>query len=114
MTLDKIAVIISGLVGVVFTYWFFFQKKDNVVEAGIAIEGTVDGGYSPDVFSLARGKATKITFLRKDPNTCLEEVVIPNFKIRKYLPLNKAASVSITPTKPGTYDFVGVMETLAD
>ncbi len=106
MSLDKILVIIVGVFGIVFTYWFFLMKKDKVVEAGSSVDILVDGGYSPSTISVAKNKTTVLNFLRKDPSSCLEEVVLPDFKIKKYLPLNKKVSISITPKKVGEYEIV--------
>ena len=106
MTLDKILVTLLGIVGIGFTYWFFLMKKDEIVEVENSVDITVEGGYTPNTISIPEGKTTQINFLRKDPSSCLEEVVLSDFKIKKYLPLNKKVSISITPEKSGTYDFV--------
>lgn len=106
MQLDKIVVSIVGLAGIIFTYWFFLMKKDEIVEATDVIDIRVDGGYSPSTISIQKGKTTTLNFFRKDPSSCLEEVVLSDFKIRKYLPLNQKVSIAITPEKAGTYDFV--------
>ena len=37
MTLDKIIVSIFGLVGILFTYWFFLMKNESVTEASDSI-----------------------------------------------------------------------------
>lgn len=105
MTIDKIIVTITGILGILFTHWFFLMKKYAVVAASESIDITVEGGYTPDVISVPRGKTTKINFLRKDPSSCLEEVVLPDFKVKKYLPLNQKVSVSITPKKTGEFEF---------
>lgn len=106
MALDKVFVAIFSLAGIAFTYWFFLMKKDDeaVVVSNNSIDVTVDGGYSPGVISIPKGKTTSINFIRKDPSSCLEEVVLPDFKIRKYLPLNKTTSVQVTPKESGTYE----------
>jgi plastocyanin domain-containing protein len=106
MSIDKIFVTIFGLASIVSTYWFFLMKKDEFVEIKNSVDITVDGGYTPNAISIPKGKTTQIHFLRKDPNTCLEEVVLSDFKIRKYLPMNKKITISITPDNEGTYDFV--------
>lgn len=106
MTVDKLIVILFSIGGIVFTYWFFLMKKDSAIVVNNSVDITVDGGYSPDVISISHGKTTKIYFIRKDPSSCLEEVVLPDFKIRKYLPLNKKVSISISPKKTGTYEIV--------
>lgn len=103
--MDKIIVTILGLSGIAFTYWFFLMKKDDFVEVENAVDITVDGGYTPSAISIPIGKTTQINFVRKDPNTCLEEVILSDFRIRKYLPMKKKISISITPQKEGTYNF---------
>lgn len=105
MTVDKIFVTILSILGILYTYWFFLMKKETVVAVADTVDITVDGGYSPDVISIPKGKTTKINFIRKDPSSCLEEVVISDFKIRKYLPLNQKLTVEITPHKKGEFIF---------
>jgi plastocyanin domain-containing protein len=106
MDLDKILVTLFSLGGIGFTYWFFLMKKEEVVAVtSDSVDITVSGGYQPEVISIPKGKTTKINFLRRDPSSCLEEVVLSDFKIRKYLPLNQKVSVEITPQKVGEYQF---------
>ncbi len=105
MTIDKIVIALIGSAGIAFTYWFFLMKKDNAVAVSGSVDITVDGGYTPDVISVSKGKPTKINFIRKDPSNCLEEVVISDFKIRKFLPLNQKVTVEITPQKTGEFGF---------
>lgn len=106
MTLDKIIITILGIAGIAFTYWFFLMKKDEVVEVTDSVDITVEGGYSPNTISIRKGRTTILNFFRKDPSSCLEEVVLPEFKIRKFLPLNKTVAISITPEKSGQYEIV--------
>lgn len=105
MTIDKIIVAILGLAGIVFTYWFFLIKKEKIIEASDSIDITVEGGYTPSVISVQKGKTIKLNFIRRDPTDCLEEVVLPDFKVKKYLPLNKKVTVEITPQKEGEFAF---------
>jgi len=113
MELDKIIVLIVGFLGIVFVYWFFLMKKEEAVEATGGTDSTgppqvdilVEGGYTPSVISIEQGKPTTVNFLRKDSNSCLEEVVVPEFKLRKYLPLNEKTSVQITPKQKGEFVF---------
>src|SRR3989344_10646 len=83
MTLDKILIGLLSLAGMAFTYWFFLMKKEEVVSVTDSVDITVEGGYQPEVISIAKGKTTKINFLRTDPTDCLSEVVLADFKIRK-------------------------------
>lgn len=104
--MDKVIVAIAGMAGVIFTYWFFLTKKDKVVEVRNSIDIIVEGGYSPETISIPKGQSTTLNFFRKDPSSCLEEVVIPDFRVRKFLPLNTKVAIPITPEKPGTYEIV--------
>lgn len=103
--MDKILVTILGILGMAFTYWFFLMKKDKEVAVVGSVDITVEGGYSPDVISIPKGKTTKIYFTRKDPSSCLEEVVLGDFNIRKHLPLNQKVTIELTPQKSGEFGY---------
>ena len=103
--MDKIIVSVFGVAGIAFTYWFFLMKKENEIAVSNSVTIIVDGGYTPEVISIPRGKTTKITFLRKDPTNCLEEVVLGDFKVKKYLPLNQKVTIEITPKKTGEFTY---------
>jgi len=103
--MDKIIVSIFGVISILFTYWFFFMKKVNTVVATDEINILVDGGYKPERIAIPYGKTTKLVFHRKDSSSCLEEVVIADFKVRKFLPLNEKTEIEINPTKKGEFDF---------
>lgn len=106
MTLDKIFIALVSVMGIVFTYWFFLMKKDEkaAVVNGSYIDVEVQGGFTPSVIEILKGNTTTLNFTRKDTSSCLEEVVLPDFKIRKFLPMNKKISILITPKKTGTFE----------
>jgi len=105
MNMDKIIVSILGVISILFTYWFFFMKKINTVQASGTVNILVDGGYKPDRIAIPFGQTTKLVFERKDSSPCLEEVVLADFKVRKFLPLNEKTKIEINPTKKGEFDF---------
>ncbi len=105
MVLDKIIVTVVGFIGIGFTYWFFLMKKEKEIEVADSVDIIVEGGYSPNVISIPKGKTTKLNFIRKDPNTCLEEVVLGDFKVRKYLPLNQKITIELTPQQSGEFGY---------
>lgn len=105
MTLDKIIVFIAGLVGIVFTYWYFLMRKEDIVSAEGSIDILVDGGYKPEAIEIPVNKQTTLNFTRLDSNPCLEEVVLGDFKIKKSLPLNEKVAITLTPKKQGTFQF---------
>ncbi|HEX6977197.1 MAG TPA: cupredoxin domain-containing protein [Patescibacteria group bacterium] len=102
--MEKFLVTILGLILISFIYWFFFGKKEEVKAEG---ETTivVEGGYKPSVIKVKKGKPVELKFIRKDPNSCLEEIVIPDFKIKKYLPMNEEVKIEITPKEVGEIVF---------
>ncbi len=104
MSLDKVVVLIFSLTGIAFTYWFFLMRSEKEVSVtSDSIDIVVEGGYKPEVISLPVGKTTTLNFLRKDSSSCLEEVVISDFRIRKTLPLNQTVPITITPERKGEY-----------
>lgn len=106
MNADKIIVSILGLAGIAFTYWFFLMRNEKeVAVTADSVDITVDGGYQPEVISIPQGKLTKLNFTRKDPSSCLEEVVLGDFKIRKFLPLNQKVTIEIKPQEKGEYNY---------
>ena len=103
MSIDKIIVIISSVLGMGFTYWFFLAKKEKEIQVSYSVDIIVDGGYSPEVISIQKGRTTKLNFIRKDPTACLEDLVLGDFKIRKNLPLNQKIVVELTPQRKGEF-----------
>lgn len=103
MSADKILVIIFSVAGIALTYWFFLMKKVVEVVVENEVDIIVEGGYKPEIISVPKGKVTKINFIRKDKSDCLEEVVLPDFKKRLHLPLNKKVTIEINPAKPGEF-----------
>jgi len=103
MTIDKIIVIIVGLLLIAFIYWFFLMKKQNSVAVSDSVDIVVDGGYTPETISVMAGTKTVLNFIRKDSNSCLEEVVLGDFKIKKFLPLNQKVAVEINPQEKGEF-----------
>lgn len=93
----------SALIG--FIYWFFLMKREKAVEAADGLEVEVEGGYTPEAISIRKGRPVALTFLRKDPSSCLEEVVIPDFRIRRALPLGQKVTINLKPESAGEFPF---------
>lgn len=62
-------------------------------------------GFEPKELSLQRDVPVRIIFIRQTAETCGTEVVFPDYKISKPLPLNKPVKVKFTPTKEGELKF---------
>lgn len=101
MNLEKIIVTTLGGALASLIVWFFFGQRDNVGPNTNTI--TVSGGYQPKHIAVKNNSKTTLTFIRTDSNSCLEEVVIPDFGIKRYLPLNVPVAISIYPKKAGKY-----------
>ena len=105
MRLDQLIVTASGVLLAAFTAWFFLMKRERTVEAHGTVEITVEGGYTPQAITIPFGATTTLRFTRKDPSTCLEEVVLPDFKVRRQLPLGQAVEVALTPKQRGSFRY---------
>jgi plastocyanin domain-containing protein len=69
-------------------------------------------GYEPASLKLRLGVAARITFVRTTNATCAKEIVLPDFNIRRGLPLNKPVMISFTPTEKGEFTFACGMNML--
>ena len=76
-------------------------KADAVQEVTI----TVAGGYEPSQIQLKKGVPVRLRFVRKDTAGCSEELVIPDFGVRKTLLALSETVVELTPDKTGTFPF---------
>ena len=101
--MDKVIVTLFGLAAIVFVYWFFLRKPERPVAVSDVVKILVEGGYRPDVIEVHQGHPVTLQFLRTDPSSCLEEVVLGDFQIRTFLPVNETVPVTITPARQGTF-----------
>ena len=97
-----------GLIGLEL-WWFMFSKtKAKKADSNQGIQEmtiTVDGGYEPSRVVVQAGQPVRLNFFRRDPSSCLEKVLIPDFKIAQDLDLNHVTPIEFTPKKPGQYTF---------
>lgn len=106
MVLEQLITLLIGNLAIIFTYWFFFGKKEEQVEiSGSSINIKVDAGYSPSNIIIKKDQPVTLNILRKDSSDCLEEFILPEWNIKKYLPLNKEISINLEPKKEGEYPF---------
>lgn len=105
MRTDEVVITIGGILAIAFIYWFFLGKRGKAIEVQEEIDIIVDGGYSPEIVSIPHGKTTRLNFTRRDKNSCLEEIVLSDFKVKRYLPLNEKVTIEITPKREGEFNF---------
>jgi plastocyanin domain-containing protein len=107
----QVVVTALGLAAVGWVNWFFFVAGRSAAVEAVAGKGGVQrvrievkGGYAPAVIRVRAGSPVVLDFHRDETNTCTEEVVIPDFGIRTYLPAHRTTPVSFTPGA-GTHEF---------
>ena len=120
---DWIAVAL-GAGAIAWVNWYFFlagrtaavsaaaSRPGGAATAAPEITVIVDGGYTPNALRVRAGERTRLVFDRRDRSSCSEEVVFPDFGIRKYLPTGERTTIDITPPAPGKYDFMCGMSML--
>jgi plastocyanin domain-containing protein len=130
MTMTDWLVIIAGAVTAAWVNWYFFLAERRSLgavalatspAAGSAASSsgseqsatiTVHGGYEPSTIRVRAGEPVRLTFDRQETSSCSEEIVFPDFGIRKFLPAYQRTTLVVTPPKPGTYEFTCGMSML--
>lgn len=110
MNASQIIVTAAGIAAIAWVNWFFLLSRERSVRAGsgsgvqeIAIR--VSGGYEPARIVVRAGEPVRLVFRREETASCTEEVVLPDFGLRRRLPAFQATAVEFTPERPGTYPF---------
>ncbi len=101
--------VIAALLIILINWYFLGSKRAAVAEAatpGGAVEVTVrvEGGYSPSVIEVPAGSNVRMTLDRREDNPCSDELVIPDFGIRRELPAFRKTVIEFIAT-PGTHEF---------
>lgn len=89
--------------------WYFLGPKRTAVVAATAngivdLTVRVEGGYSPAEIEVPAGSRVRMTFDRREDNPCSDELVIPDFGIRRELPAFEKTVIELTAT-PGRHEF---------
>jgi plastocyanin domain-containing protein len=110
MNATEIIVNISGLAIIAWIIWYFWLWRGESFAAqtknGIqTVDVVVKGGYQPAAIMVKAGQRVRLNFTRREASTCSEEVVIPDFGKRAYLPENLSVPIEVMPEKPGEYAF---------
>jgi plastocyanin domain-containing protein len=115
-------VLVFGIAAVAWVNWYFFFAERGAVVAGAPAEVgpggvaevtvVVSGGYSPATVRVRAGRPVRLLFDRQETAGCSEEVVFPDFGIRKFLPPLRKTAVELTPPRPGSYEFTCGMSML--
>ena len=105
------AIASGALLLMVAVNWYFLGPRRAAAVVATAAAGVADitirveGGYSPNAVEVPRGARVRLTFDRQEDNPCSEEVVIPDFSIRRSLPAFAKTIVEFTADVPGRHEF---------
>ena len=107
MSLTTSLVILGGVAAIVWVNWYFFfagRRASASVSGGEQVI-VVNGGYSPATVKVKAGKLVRLVFDRRDTGACSDEVVFPDFGIRRFIPTGQKTTIELTPAQPGRYEF---------
>ena len=111
MTPVEWAVALAGLAVIAWLNWYFFLAGAGESLAAVSPGGTqevfitVRGGYDPAHVRVRAGAPVRLVFDRQETSGCSEEIVIPDFGVRRFLPAGERTPVEIAPTQPGSHEF---------
>lgn len=110
MSTDGIVVLLLGIAAVAWVNWYFFFAQRTAaaatVQGGVqTVTVAVHGGYDPAQVRVKRGTPLRLVFDRQETSSCSEEVVFPDFDVRRFLPAHQKTAVEITPARAGTFEF---------
>ena len=118
MDTSQIIVTLIGVGLLAFVGWFFFLAPHRVAAAVSSAAGVqqvdilVKGGYSPNVIEVEQGKPVQLNFYRDEEGTCSEELLLPDFNIRRDLAPFKTTAIEFLPKQAGTFEFTCGMHML--
>lgn len=107
-------VLLGGILAIGWVNWYFFvapRRRRGIVVDGREgsgpqeVEIVVRGGYQPSTVRVRHGKPVRLVFNRQETSSCSEEVVLPDFGIRRYLPAGERTVIEVTPRESRTYEF---------
>jgi len=109
-TLDRVLAAAIGAALCVFLYLFFFgRRRETKAQAsgtgGEEVTIVVDGGYTPDVVVARKDVPLKLIFDRREDSPCSDEVVLPEFEVRRQLPAFAKTEIEIVPRRTGEFPF---------
>lgn len=111
-------VVLAGAAAVAWVNWYFFLARRGTAVAETREGGTqevtitVQGGYEPAEVKLKKGIPARLVFDRQETSGCSEEVVIPDFGVRKFLPAFQKTTVELKPETAGSFEFTCGMSML--
>jgi plastocyanin len=84
---------------------------EGVVKNGVRVVEmqVTDEGFVPSQIKVQKGQKVRLLITRKTDRTCATEIVIKDYGIHTPLPLNKTATVELTPKASGEIHYACAM-----
>ncbi len=103
-------VVLGGIAAIAWVNGYFFRAGRPVASAASTggvqeVVIGVRGGYDPAQVRVRAGSPVRLVFDRQETSSCSEEIVIPDFGVRRFLPAHQKTVVEITPREAGTHEF---------
>lgn len=115
-TPDRILAVAAGVGMVLFLYFYFFGRRPETAAASSggrqSVEIVVSGGYRPDLIVAKKGVPLTLIFDRREDNPCSDEVVLPEFGVRRALPAHARTAIEVIPQRAGEFPFTCGMSML--
>lgn len=111
MTSAEWLVVLGGAGAIALVNWWFFlaQRRVAVAESGTSgaqqVTIVVRAGYEPSRVRVRAGQPVRLVFDRQERAGCSEEVVFPDFGVRRFLPPFEQTTVELHPMSRGRYEF---------
>ena len=118
MTAGDWLVVLAGIATIAWINWYFFLTERGFTTAALGEGGaqevtiSVRGGYDPANVRVRKGIPVRLVFDRRETSSCSEEVVFPDFGIRRFLPAHQKTTIELTPERAGSYEFTCGMSML--
>lgn len=118
MTTIDLAVLLAGLAAILWVNWYFFvapSRRAMEATTGSHMQEAViriHGGYEPATILVKSGTPVRLIFDRQETSSCSEEIVFPDFNIRRYLPAFERTTVELPAPSPGEHPFMCGMSML--
>lgn len=126
LAVSEWVVIVGGTAAIAWVNWYFFWARRTAVaalgpsagpaglsgSAPAAATIVVHGGYDPAIVRVRAGVPVRLIFDRQENSPCSEEIVFPDFGIRRFLPAFEQTTIELTPKAPGRYEFTCGMSML--
>lgn len=119
MSINAWVVLLLGLAAILWVNWYFFvaprrQVAQATDSSGAVQEATivVKGGYEPATIQVKSGAPVRLIFDRQETSSCSEEVVFPDFSVRRFLPAFERTTIDLPAPSPGEHPFMCGMNML--